>query len=338
MTIHTPKAPSPRRLATLAMLLLTSLAFTGCILEDTEGRNSTPGSVLKQGATKQAPAEKVEFTLEAYITGYKGVGGDIDGKVNPDLTVKPGTEVTITLINKEAMAHDIGLENAGLKSEAIMKVDETLTFTFVATASDTYYCTIPGHRQAGMLGKLIVEGSAPAAGMVATANAPTMGAHHGGGPAAGFGAALKPAKRISIDEVGWDASDLPAPLTRTRPEKVEFVIETEEVIAEIEDGTTFELWTYNGKVPGPMLRVMEGDDVVIHLDNHESSLMPHSIDFHSATGPGGGAVYLQVPPGERRSLQFKALKAGIYIYHCATPHIPTHMARGMYGMILVEPP
>lgn len=328
---------SPRRLAILATLLLTSIAWSGCILEETEGRAHTPGSVLKEGARTQAPAEQVAFTLEAHITGYKGVGGAIDGQINPELKVKPGSEVTITLINKEAMAHDIGLENAGTKSDAVMKVDETTTFTFVAAASDTYYCTIPGHRQAGMVGKLTVEGAAPAPEMVATANAPTM-AHHGGGPAAGFGAALKPAKRVSIDEVGWDASDIPAPLTRTRPEKVEFVIETEEVIAEIEDGTTFELWTYNGKVPGPMLRVMEGDDVVIHLDNHETSLMPHSIDFHAATGPGGGAVYLQVPPGERRSLQFKALKAGLYVYHCATPHIPTHMARGMYGLILVEPP
>lgn len=86
-----------------------------------------------------------------------------------------------------------------------------------------------------------------------------------------------------------------------------------------------------------MLRVREGDTVVVHVDNAPDSTMAHSIDFHSVTGPGGGAAVLQVPPGERRSLKFKALQAGLYVYHCATPHIPTHLARGMYGMILVEP-
>lgn len=97
------------------------------------------------------------------------------------------------------------------------------------------------------------------------------------------------------------------------------------------------MWTYNGKVPGPFLRVKEGDTVVVHVDNDPESTMSHSIDFHSVTGPGGGAAVLQVPPGERRSLQFKATHAGLYVYHCATPHIPTHLACGMFGMILVEP-
>lgn len=284
------------------------------------------GSVLIApfiGATAATNAK--EFVLEAYILGYKGVGGEIDGQVNPDLKVNQGDVVSVTLVNKENMAHDVALDGHGVASKQLLKTGEKTSLTFTATSNDTYYCTIPGHRMAGMEGKLIVAGgSEPASGH---AHAKLVPASKG----------LKEARRVTVDEIGWNASDLPPPLERTTNQDVEFVIETEEVIAELEDGTTYELWTYDGKVPGPMLRVKEGDMVTVHVDNLPNSSMAHSIDFHSVTGPGGGAAVLQVPPGERRSLRFKALQAGLYVYHCATPHIPTHLARGMYGMILVEP-
>jgi len=63
----------------------------------------------------------------------------------------------------------------------------------------------------------------------------------------------------------------------------------------------------------------------------------HSIDIHAVTGPGGGAKVTQTPPGGKTAFQWKALNPGIYIYHCATSHIPTHIANGMYGLLLVEP-
>jgi hypothetical protein len=63
----------------------------------------------------------------------------------------------------------------------------------------------------------------------------------------------------------------------------------------------------------------------------------HSVDFHAATGPGGGAALLQVNPGDEKAMAFKALVPGLYVYHCATPMVAEHLANGMYGMILVEP-
>src|SRR3546814_4594808 len=68
-----------------------------------------------------------------------------------------------------------------------------------------------------------------------------------------------------------------------------------------------------------------------------SSDLIHSVDFHSVTGPGGGAAVTQVAPGQTKSFTFKALHPGLFVYHCATPMIAQHISNGMYGMILVEP-
>jgi nitrite reductase (NO-forming) len=103
------------------------------------------------------------------------------------------------------------------------------------------------------------------------------------------------------------------------------------------DGVAYEYWTFNGTVPGPMLRVREGDTVEIDLHNAADAGVTHSIDLHAVSGPGGGAKMTQVTPGEDGSFTFKALNPGVYIYHCATPMVAQHIASGMYGMIVVEP-
>src|SRR5690606_32791977 len=91
------------------------------------------------------------------------------------------------------------------------------------------------------------------------------------------------------------------------------------------------------KVPGPMLRVKQGDSVELTLANAANSKQIHSIDLHAVTGPGGAADFLQVPPGKEKTVTFKALKPGLYVYHCATASVPEHISAGMYGLILVEP-
>jgi nitrite reductase (NO-forming) len=87
-----------------------------------------------------------------------------------------------------------------------------------------------------------------------------------------------------------------------------------------------------------MLRVMQGDTVQLTLINPSDSEAPHNIDLHAVTGPGGGAAVTTVAPGETKTFSFKALQAGLYIYPCAAPPVWHHMAQGMYGAILVEPP
>jgi nitrite reductase (NO-forming) len=137
--------------------------------------------------------------------------------------------------------------------------------------------------------------------------------------------------------IARDPAAIPGPITRRAPEDVTLKLATIERDGILDDGTTYTYWTFDGTVPGPLLRVRVGDRVNVQLSNDPSSVMPHSIDFHAVTGPGGGAVATQVKPGETKHFTFKALNPGVYVYHCATPHIPTHVANGMYGLIVVEP-
>ncbi|MDB4879398.1 MAG: nitrite reductase, copper-containing, partial [Gemmatimonadetes bacterium] len=103
------------------------------------------------------------------------------------------------------------------------------------------------------------------------------------------------------------------------------------------DGVEYMMWTFGGTVPGRFIRVREGDLVELRLKNAKHSTMPHNIDLHAVTGPGGGAHASLTMPGHETVFTFSALNPGLYIYHCATSPVPMHIANGMYGMILVEP-
>ncbi len=140
-----------------------------------------------------------------------------------------------------------------------------------------------------------------------------------------------------VSDISRSPLDVPPPIERTKPEHVKVHIVTKEVIAEVAPGVVVNYWTFDGTVPGPFLRVREGDTVELTLENDASSLHMHSIDLHAVTGPGGGATVTDVKPGESKTFTFKALNPGLYVYHCAHPNVANHMAHGMYGLILVEP-
>ena len=135
------------------------------------------------------------------------------------------------------------------------------------------------------------------------------------------------------------APNVPPFITRTMPEIVEVHFEAREIVRPLADGKNYKFWSFNGTVPGPMVRVRLGDTVEFHLSNHSSSQFPHNIDIHAVNGPGGGASVSLVAPGEERIFRFKTLHPGLYVYHCASPipSIPAHIANGMYGLLLVEP-
>lgn len=141
----------------------------------------------------------------------------------------------------------------------------------------------------------------------------------------------------AVDSVAASAVNIPEPITRTVPMTVNVNLVASVVTGHLDGQTTYTYWTFNGTVPGPMLRVMQGDTVVIHLHNGDSSMF-HSIDLHAVSGPGGGSVLTQTAPGNDSVFSFKALQPGLYVYHCATQPVSMHIANGMFGMILVEPP
>ena len=132
--------------------------------------------------------------------------------------------------------------------------------------------------------------------------------------------------------------NVPPPTGRHAPAKVIVDLEVREVEKEISEGVRYTFWTFGGTVPGSFIRVRQGDTVEFHLKNHPDSKMPHNIDLHGVTGPGGGAASSFTAPGHESQFTFKALNAGIYVYHCATAPVGMHVANGMYGLILVEPP
>jgi len=274
---------------------------------------TAPPAAMKHDPMSSDMHAPTVFTLRTGIAEggmvYIGVGGDINGAVNPRLVVHEGETVQINLINGEGAEHDIVIDQYGARSSRVIGkgASSAVAFTASKTGEFFYYCSAPGHREAGMQGRIQVE---PGARTPAVATAA---------------------------DVTRDPTDLPPPIGVRLPQVVRVDLRAVEVQGQLADKTTYNFWTFNGKVPGPMLRVRVGDTVEVHLKNDQNSIIVHSVDFHAATGPGGGAEFTQTDPGAEKIVTFKALVPGLFVYHCATPSVPQHITNGMYGMILVEP-
>lgn len=271
-----------------------------------------PDAAQPKSGGDAAYLSDAKYTLRTGIAEGKmvflGVGGFIDGKANPILTAAEGQVVQLTLINGEGTEHDIVFPDQDAKSPRVNGKGASTTIVFRATkAGDfVYFCSVPGHRLAGMQGQFLVT--------------PTLAA-----------------QTLVQADISREPTDLPPPIGKRDPKTVRLDLFTVELEGRLAESTTFGYWTFNGKVPGPFVRVRVGDTVDVHLKNSADSNMIHSVDFHAATGPGGGAAALQVDPGDEKSMTFKALIPGLYVYHCATPMVAEHIANGMYGLILVEP-
>ena len=254
----------------------------------------------------------VRYTLRSGIAEgrmvFLGVGGTIEGQVNPLLSAAEGQVVQITLINGEGAEHDIVFPDQDAKSPRITGKGTSTLVVFRAGRSGDfiYLCSVPGHQLAGMQGQFVVT--------------------------------PRPAPQVVVEaDISQNATEVPPPIGNRPPQTIRVDLIAVELEGRLAEGTTFGYWTFNGKVPGPMLRVRVGDTLDVHVKNSADSSMIHSVDFHAATGPGGGAAATQVDPGHEKSFKFKALVPGIYVYHCATPMVAHHIANGMYGLILVEP-
>jgi nitrite reductase (NO-forming) len=274
---------------------------------------SAPAAAPQAGSGgNTAYLSDAKYTLRSGIAEGKmvflGVGGSIDGKANPVLTAAEGQIVELTLINGEGTEHDIVFPDQDAKSPRVNGKGASTTIVFRAAKSGdfVYFCSVPGHRLAGMQGQFLVT-------------------------------PLPATQTVVEADISREPTDLPPPISKRDPKTVRLDLFTVEQEGRLAEATTFGYWTFNGKVPGPFVRVRVGDTVDVHLKNSADSNMIHSVDFHAATGPGGGAAALQVDPGAEKSMTFKALVPGLYVYHCATPMVAEHIANGMYGLILVEP-
>jgi nitrite reductase (NO-forming) len=272
--------------------------------------SAQPSAATGEPAAAYVPDAR--YTLRSGIAEgrmvYIGVGGTIDGQVNPVLSAAEGQMVQIILTNGEGAEHDIVFPDQNAKSPRIVGrgASTTIAFRAMRAGDFAYLCSVPGHELAGMRGQFIVTPRPPAQVLVEA-------------------------------DISQKATEVPAPIGNRGPQTVRVDLNAVELEGRLAEGTTFGYWTFNGRVPGPMLRVRVGDTVDVRVKNSADSTMIHSVDFHAATGPGGGAASTQVDPGAEKSFKFKALIPGLYVYHCATPMVAHHIANGMYGMILVEP-
>jgi nitrite reductase (NO-forming) len=273
---------------------------------------SPAATAEEMGAMIAHGMPNASFTLLSGIAQGKkvfiGKDGAIDGQVNPTLAVHEGDVVLVTLINVEGVEHDIVIPDLHASSQRSdgPGASSTLVFHAKDIGSFAYFGTIPGHREAGMEGLFKVEP-----------------------------AALKAAPSgVSISR---DPSDLPSPVGARESTTIRFDLEAVERVGRLAANTTYKYWTFNGKVPGPLLRVRVGDTVIVSLTNAANNAMPHNIDLHAVRGPGGGGDATGVAPSETKAFTFKALTPGLYLYHCEMPIASNHISNGMYGLILVEP-
>ena len=270
------------------------------------------GHAKSSGSSAVQYRPDVTFTLRTDIADGKLVfiseSGANKGQANPTLNVPEGAVVQINLVNGDGATHDVSVPDFNAKSNEVNTKGASTSIVFKADKKGvfTYICTLPGHVAAGMIGKIIVGGAVEA-----------------------------PRPK------GLDISQSPLavgkPVGARGPQKLTVNLDTTEVTGQLADGSTYQYWTFNNKVPGPFLRVRVGDTVDVNMSNAKDSKMIHSVDFHAVTGPGGGAAVTQAAPGSTKSFTFKALNPGLYVYHCATPMVAQHISNGMYGMILVEP-
>ena len=278
----------------------------------------------------------VEYTLKTAMKGasmiYIGVGGGIDGVENPILSANTGDTLKVTLISGDGTEHNIAFPDFNAESAHVVGAGSKVTLSFLVDkgGSFPYRCSLPGHFEAGMHGKFNASGADLAQSnlepSVATGNYIAAS-----GPIVVNGEATKGA------DIVRDPTEIPAPIGDREPQVVRIDLEAVEIEGQLADGTTYKYWTFNGKVPGPFFRVRVGDTIEVHMRNLTNSTMPHSVDFHAVTGPGGGATMTQTAPGQETMFTAKALQPGLYVYHCATPMVAQHIANGLYGLILVEP-
>ncbi len=178
-----------------------------------------------------------------------------------------------------------------------------------------------------------IEAVSPAAASTHVASQP---ADYDAPPLNGTTATPVPKANTLVDIVR-DPTDLPPPVGNRGPRRVTVHLTAIEVTGTLNSGATYHYWTFNGKVPGPMIRVRVGDIVDVRLTNDPNSMMMHNVDFHAVIGTGGGSEATLAGPGETKGFEFKAEHAGLFVYHCAVMPVAQHIASGMYGMILVEP-
>ena len=290
----------------IAAVSLAVMCFLGTLVAVGIGWNNS-GEAGGGGAVASGGSKTIEVTL-----------GDLFIKP-ASIEVAPGTEVTFNVTNTGAMPHDFQIE--GKDGTEMLDPGKKATFTKVIPASTSAWCTVPGHKEAGMVMAIKTAGGS------STAAGATPGAATAGTDSAIIDPNLAP-------EPDWKPYDPAlAPALGGTEHKIAF--SAEEKVMEVAPGVKQELWVFNGQSPGPLLRGKIGDVFTITLTNNGK--VGHSIDFHASKVAWSDEMRT-LNPGESLVYQFKAEFAGFWMYHCGTSPALHHIGNGMFGGVIIDPP
>lgn len=344
--------PAPLRLLGWALVLAAGAAFIMLAVialtraraaedrpaRDREGRGRAwpaaagvaAGCLLTAAAVVVATTDGAGPQTRVTATGAQTVEVTLSGmSIRPSvIEAAPGTVLTLRVTNADAQRHDLRLATGERTPVLGIGQSATLTLRPLGEAVDGW-CTVAGHRAAGMTMRIVPAGAAaqPAA---------TEHSGHSGHSATGATGAAEPRLDLSAPmSPGWtpyDAALKPAP--GGTEHAVEIRVD-DKVVREVAPGVRQRVWTFNGTVPGPVLRGSVGDVFTVTFVNGGG--MDHGIDFHAgANAPDG--VMRTIAPGERLTYRFRADFAGAWLYHCSTMPMTQHIANGMYGAVIIDPP
>ncbi|MFR9775768.1 multicopper oxidase domain-containing protein [Micromonospora sp. MS34] len=231
------------------------------------------------------------------------------------IEVPPGDHLVVTLTNRDRRRHDLVLNN-GTRTGLLGHGESARLDAGVVGGIIEGWCSLPGHRQAGMTMQVV-----PAGAVASPASTAPVAPHRPVDAMADPGPAF----------TARDATAPPVPPGRLHRRE----LHVREVVREVAPGVRQRLWTFDGTVPGPVLRGRIGDTFEITLIN--DGTLDHGIDFHAgAVAPD--EVMHPIDPGQRLTYRFTATRAGIWMYHCSTMPMLHHIGNGMYGAVIIDPP
>lgn len=290
--------------SSLGSLLVLTLIYA---LLASQSGGSPSASATPQASAPAGNGEPIgTITINAFDLGFEPKAVDL---------AEPGV-YNVMFHNTGAIAHDLTFaDGTKLAAEAGQMATGTVT---IPAGGTTFSCTVPGHAAAGMTGAVTVAGAAASPG----------GDSHGG-PSASLDVAADPSAPP------YELRDPAAPPLATGP-VIDFDLVVQEKLMTIAAGYQQMVWTFNGSVPGPVIRVKVGDKVRVHLKNPATNAVSHSVDFHASQVAWNDEM-TSIKPGEEKLYEWTADYAGVWMYHCGTAPALHHIANGMYGMVIVEP-
>ncbi|HET8971634.1 MAG TPA: multicopper oxidase domain-containing protein [Candidatus Nanopelagicales bacterium] len=317
-----PTAPARRRALAGAGLAVVLLATAVGVAADPPGAGLATLGTSGSGASGEVAPTGHTTTVAVSMQGMRFHPASVQ--------VPAGDQLVLVLTNQDDQPHDLVLET-GASTPLLAPGQQARLDVGLVGVDVGGWCSVAGHRQMGMVFAIQVTGAAAAGGtghaMAGMAGMPGSPTAAGPSAAAGMDLMASPGPGFTL----YDAELAPAPATRVH----RLTLDVQEVVLEVAPGVRQTRWTFGGTAPGPTLRGRVGDVFVVTLVNDGS--LGHSIDFHAgALAPD--RPMRTIAPGERLTYRFTATRSGIWLYHCATMPMSLHIANGMFGAVVIDPP